>query len=1348
MCATRGTDSNVFVQITGNLGAGPDMQLFSTQRDAWERGQVDECQPITLMVGVPEKLRIWHDNSGLGPAWHLHQIVLTDQASGDKYFFLCDSWLDSEVGLERTLTASKTDPAQLRKDGLKRLENGSNADPFERNMTDIFRITCQNLGGLKSCRIGHDSKGIGASWHLYYVKLPASSEDPSKQRCTYKLRIHTGDVRGAGTDANVFVNLHGSSGDTGKKVLHAKGKADFERGQVDTFDIHGPPIGNLERLRIGHDNKGIGASWHCKQVDVQCPGDSGWVTFPCNRWFDLNQDDGAIERELYPIGTDKAIVDNTYQIVVHTSDIKGAGTDAGVSVDLSGPRGKTGPLRLDDSKDNFERGKVDTFTVTAADVGAVEELRVWHDSKGVGAAWHLDMIEVYNTGTNTRYFFECNAWLDKAHGIEKTLKATPNDPKAQMVKYKITVHTSDKRGAGTDANVFIDIHGDAAHTGKIVLDNSKNNFERGMIDEFVRKTKNVGAISSIVIGHDAKGVGAAWHLEQVEVTELATGKTHYFDCREWLDAKHGTSRELRPAAADPRANLCKYKVAVKTSDVRGAGTDANVHIVVYGERGDTGKHVLDNSKDNFERNMLDTFFLEHADIGKIYKIKLGHDNAGMGAAWHCDTVEVVNTKTSDTAFFRVKNWFDKKQGDKLIEREYTLAGAKKPEHLAVYDVTVVTSDERGAGTDADVSIVLTGSAATFGPYKLDARAEHFERGTTDVFTVEAEDVGELQQLEVIQDGTGMGAAWLLASVEVYNRATGARVFFPCNQWLDKKHGLSRTLTPGRSVESTGCTYKLEIKTSDVRGAGTDANVQVKLIGEKAEAGPVKLTAKQTAYGSRNLFERNQLDVFTIKALPDTGHLSALEIGHDGAGLGAGWHLAEVHVHNLTTGEKAHAIADKWLDSKHGTTLKLPLIREEAKQPKRTPGKGGAYTVEVVTGDEEGAGNISEAFINIMSSTSKRETGPLALAPPGGRFDPGALRFQLRAGVDLADITHIEVGHDSPIGGWFLEHVNVTNDAAGQLVSFPCHRWMAAGRDDGSLRRTLRPEAPVTTGVQYVVEVATGEQSTVAGASAEVFVDVIGQYGRTGRLKLSGPSARFARGGVDRFTLPGQPEVGYMEALELGYGGRGGKWHVDWLQVTNTSTGDTAFFPANVVLTAEQPVMQCDASQTDREGNPRQSTGTMTTGVDMEPPTAMRSGYQVTFQTKRSMCSGATGTVSFDVTGERGSSGRITVESTKRNFRRGGVDSFFFPKLMFLGELTQVRVHLEPARGLGRRSWELESVTVTHTPSARSWVFYCNAWINKAVGFEVALAPSGPAPPGYPPSDATPGSGIYPPIPPP
>uniref|UniRef100_A0A7S1X4Z9 PLAT domain-containing protein n=1 Tax=Tetraselmis chuii TaxID=63592 RepID=A0A7S1X4Z9_9CHLO len=134
-----------------------------------------------------------------------------------------------------------------------------------------------------------------------------------------------------------------------------------------------------------------------------------------------------------------------------------------------------------------------------------------------------------------------------------------------------------------------------------------------------------------------------------------------------------------------------------------------------------------------------------------------------------------------------------------------------------------------------------------------------------MFTVEAEDVGQLQQLEVIQDGSGMGAAWLLASVEVHNRVTGVRTLFPCDAWLDKKHGMSRVLSPGRPRESSGCTYKLEIKTSDVKGAGTDANVSVIIFGDKGQAGPVKLTAKMTGQRRTNLFERNQLDVFTLKA---------------------------------------------------------------------------------------------------------------------------------------------------------------------------------------------------------------------------------------------------------------------------------------------------------------------------------------------------------------------------------------------------------------------------------------------------------------------------------------------------
>jgi len=63
-----------------------------------------------------------------------------------------------------------------------------------------------------------------------------------------------------------------------------------------------------------------------------------------------------------------------------------------------------------------------------------------------------------------------------------------------------------------------------------------------------------------------------------------------------------------------------YHARVKTGDVRGAGTDANVYIMIFGETGDTGKLQLrqaDNTKDKWERGRTDMFTLEAMDIGKV-----------------------------------------------------------------------------------------------------------------------------------------------------------------------------------------------------------------------------------------------------------------------------------------------------------------------------------------------------------------------------------------------------------------------------------------------------------------------------------------------------------------------------------------------------------------------------------------------------------------------------------------------------------------------------------------------------------------------------------------------------------
>jgi hypothetical protein len=58
------------------------------------------------------------------------------------------------------------------------------------------------------------------------------------------------------------------------------------------------------------------------------------------------------------------------QVVVKTSDIKGAGTDANVFITLYGEHNgrplNSGPLPLENSANNWERGRADTLSITAA----------------------------------------------------------------------------------------------------------------------------------------------------------------------------------------------------------------------------------------------------------------------------------------------------------------------------------------------------------------------------------------------------------------------------------------------------------------------------------------------------------------------------------------------------------------------------------------------------------------------------------------------------------------------------------------------------------------------------------------------------------------------------------------------------------------------------------------------------------------------------------------------------------------------------------------------------------------------------------------------------------------------
>ena len=359
------------------------------------------------------------------------------------------------------------------------------------------------------------------------------------------------------------------------------------------------------------------------------PKNREWF-FPISRWFATNEDDGLIERELTP-SNDKPLIAIEYEVVVFTGDRWGAGTDANVFIEIFGEEDrKTKSIKLDNSDNNFERSKRDVFLVKSIDLGELKKIRIGHDNSGIGPGWFLDKILITNPASEKQWFFICGRWLDLKEEdgqIAREIEAETSDREScgKMITYQIEVTTGDRRGAGTDANVFIEIYGDKGKSGQKPLDGKGNNFERSKTDSFGIDCIDLGELKKIRIGHDNKGIGPGWFLETVKITNLSNNTANFFPCGHWFaeDEEDGKIvRELAVNSEDVKSEpLVTYRVSVFTGDRRGAGTDANVKLIVFGEHGDSGSISLESGKNNFEKGHQDEFEFESVDLGDLDRIQ-------------------------------------------------------------------------------------------------------------------------------------------------------------------------------------------------------------------------------------------------------------------------------------------------------------------------------------------------------------------------------------------------------------------------------------------------------------------------------------------------------------------------------------------------------------------------------------------------------------------------------------------------------------------------------------------------------------------------------------------------------
>ena len=530
------------------------------------------------------------------------------------------------------------------------------------------------------------------------------------------------------------------------------------------------------------------------------------------------------------------------------------------------------------------------------------------------------------------YEFECNRWLAENEEDGKTsvilYPGVGFGPDAHDgCPYVLFVHTGDVKNAGTSAKVYVELIGgkhEDESSGRIYL--KEGEFERGKIDRIhIEAGKMLSPLSRLIVGHDNSGPGPGWFLDHVEVECPTIGMTQTFPCERWLATDEDDGRIERMLKEDTsKRKTHKHKSAwhvwVKTSDLKNAGTDAQVSMVLYGDRGKTDEIKLSGKGKTFETGRTDEFKIETDQIGVPYKIRIGHDNRGSAPGWHLDRVELENIDTKEHYFFHCNRWLAEDEDDREVVRELPAEGEhiRKPLPIVNYIVEVHTGSKTGAGTDADVFLNIFGDLGDTGERWLKkslGNKNKFERNQVDVFKIEAVTLKNLHKIRIGHNGKRAGAGWFLNKVVV--KQDGNPKYdqvFECNRWLavDEDDGLIVRELFADGLGASGLntiSYHVSVKTGDIKNAGTDADVTLKMFGQKGDSGSIVL---KHAENKGDKFERGRIDLFKIEA-DDIGKIDRIKIGHNGKGVASGWFLDYVKIDVPAKGLSYMFNAHRWLD---------------------------------------------------------------------------------------------------------------------------------------------------------------------------------------------------------------------------------------------------------------------------------------------------------------------------------------------------------------------------------------------------------------------------------------------------
>ncbi len=160
-----------------------------------------------------------------------------------------------------------------------------------------------------------------------------------------------------------------------------------------------------------------------------------------------------------------------------------------------------------------------------------------------------------------------------------------------VIPYEVTIYTGDTENAGCDCDVSLKLFGTTGSSSEHVIRKDEGNFERGSIDAFQCELDDVGKPIKLRVTILPKGKKGRhkWYLEKIELVKQRKHnekeQSYFFGLNDWISHETDNHRDI-PLTKDGRAlvDQTTYRITTKTSDISGAGCDANVFVVIRGMR--------------------------------------------------------------------------------------------------------------------------------------------------------------------------------------------------------------------------------------------------------------------------------------------------------------------------------------------------------------------------------------------------------------------------------------------------------------------------------------------------------------------------------------------------------------------------------------------------------------------------------------------------------------------------------------------------------------------------------------------------------------------------------------------